>query len=557
MVETPARLAPAAPRAASRRSPRTTPAVWVAAVSLPFLVLAARIALHRGHVYTSGDFALLDLAAHRAAHWQQLLGPYDRFGWRHPGPVYLYLISFVARLVGAGHGTQSQAVTAALVNGLALAGLVLMVTRLAGRRAGAIAAAAGCATVVGIGATVMFNPWNPYVVVLPLALACVLAVAAGRGSLASLAALLVVATFVVQSDLATLPLVVLLVGGAGILLTRRRRAGSDAAGTGGSEPASPAAVGVTPTPRTVVGVLLAVTAMAWLPAIYQEVSGSPRNLSAIVSFFRHGHVHAGVVAGARASGLAQAAVIGVRPRMLPSTGAAGIGYLAASVLLSGAVVAIARRRGDRLAAELGVVWLAGTVVAVGAGAEIVGPTYAYLMSWAAAPALVGGVGAAVLLFGGTRPTVPFGARRLALPSVRLLALVAAGCLLARTILIPDIGHDSDRSVAAAWRVVAPRALAHPGQVVGLWFVTPEGWAVGAGVADELDGRGVGYAVLPRWSFQFDPPRRGRPAWWAAIAEAGVPTPQGYRVLAHIRGLSVAEGDTPPPGWPGPAQRQGL
>ena len=43
---------------------------------------------------------MLDLDVHKALRWHQLLGVYGRFGWRHPGPVYTYLISFVARAIG-------------------------------------------------------------------------------------------------------------------------------------------------------------------------------------------------------------------------------------------------------------------------------------------------------------------------------------------------------------------------------------------------------------------------------------------------------------------------
>src|SRR6516164_9762469 len=42
-------------------------------------------------VVTSEDIAVTELYTDLASHGRLLLGPYSRFGWHHPGPVYFYL----------------------------------------------------------------------------------------------------------------------------------------------------------------------------------------------------------------------------------------------------------------------------------------------------------------------------------------------------------------------------------------------------------------------------------------------------------------------------------
>src|SRR5687767_5787442 len=42
-------------------------------------------------VLLAGDGAALELGTLHAAAGTQLLGPYSRFGWNHPGPAFFYL----------------------------------------------------------------------------------------------------------------------------------------------------------------------------------------------------------------------------------------------------------------------------------------------------------------------------------------------------------------------------------------------------------------------------------------------------------------------------------
>src|SRR5205807_1160723 len=87
---------------------------------------AVRTIAGRGaHVALWGDNPLLELATQDALHGHQLLGPYSRFGWHHPGPAYFYWLALpVLLLEPAGAGIFLGATLLNLVSAGALIGLV-------------------------------------------------------------------------------------------------------------------------------------------------------------------------------------------------------------------------------------------------------------------------------------------------------------------------------------------------------------------------------------------------------------------------------------------------
>ena len=61
-----------------------------------------RLAAYGGRVDLADDLALIDLHTREALRWRQQVGPFDRFGWNHPGPSYFYLLTIPYRLLGSG-----------------------------------------------------------------------------------------------------------------------------------------------------------------------------------------------------------------------------------------------------------------------------------------------------------------------------------------------------------------------------------------------------------------------------------------------------------------------
>ncbi len=78
-----------------------------------------------------GDRALLALSADDAWRAPVLLGPYSRFYWHHPGPLYFYVLNVVGNLFGGQ--TVGVVLAAVRINVVAAAGILLLSLRRGGR----------------------------------------------------------------------------------------------------------------------------------------------------------------------------------------------------------------------------------------------------------------------------------------------------------------------------------------------------------------------------------------------------------------------------------------
>jgi len=519
-------------RALPARTPRWVAAGLAAAVLAPFALLAGRVAVTGRQVFLNGDLALIDVQAHRAAAWQLALGPYDRYGWHHPGPVFLYLVAAAQRVVGTSHGAQAEVCTAVMVNGLALASVVYVLARRLGTRPGLAALSASLVVAAGLGPAFLTSAWNPCVVLLPLFLCGVLAALSMLGSATAWCAALLVGTFAVQTDVGTVPFVVLVVGTAGVVVGWRLRRGR-------AVDTSPAAMAV----------LLAATAVCWAPVLSQQWRGPRGNLAAIARFLEDGGAHAGPVTGLSATGYGLAGPLHLLVPAAPSNPSL-LAWLRTQIVVQrwpgivASVLAVAalsgllwatRRRRDGSAA---VTWAAsaGFVAAVCAGAAVIGPAFRWLLAWA------GAVTALVLLAGAL---VVAGARLLdRRGAARALGVLVAAGALAATVAGATVGDGlgSDPAVAQAWARLSPVVARHPHPVVGLLLDTT-GMALAGGVEDQLAVAGVPFEVPARWENQYTSDSSARPTVRIAL---GAQTPPGYVRLATVRGVAVsyAEGSGP-------------
>jgi len=205
---------------------RRLPALAIVAACLlaagPLVVLAVR--LLAGPALTwAGDQALVELGVREAGALHRSLGVYSRFGWNHPGPVWLYLLAGPYRLLG-GDGRALGAAVAAL-HGLCAVLIVVCAARLqsASRQsAGAGRAFAAAVAVLvlqhAFGRSAFLSPWNPLAVVLPAVLFLLLAAGVLLRRRGWLVGAVAAATFLVQTHIGTVPLVAV-VGGL-VLLVR-------------------------------------------------------------------------------------------------------------------------------------------------------------------------------------------------------------------------------------------------------------------------------------------------------------------------------------------------
>ncbi|HUP75934.1 MAG TPA: hypothetical protein VM282_23070 [Acidimicrobiales bacterium] len=182
--------------------------LWLigAAVVLPALIAIVRVAGQRW--YPAGDWAMIELRTRDAGtRHTPLVGPYSRYGWNHPGPLLFWYYAIPYRL--SGGQSWSLLAAAALANAVAMAGMLTF----AWRRGQAVLTA-----IVGLGLAILgahlkvdflWDPWNPWITVLPFGLLILSAWAASIGDRWGLPVAVLTAAFLVQSHIGF----VLLAGG--------------------------------------------------------------------------------------------------------------------------------------------------------------------------------------------------------------------------------------------------------------------------------------------------------------------------------------------------------
>jgi hypothetical protein len=234
---------------------------------LPYLVRLIRTPAAR--FILEGDYSGLELATRFAFSGRTLLGPYSRFGFRHPGPAYFFFLAPTHALFG----DQSRGLYAgALVINMLAAFAIGFTMRLLTTRVHAVAAVLVTIAWIAAFGNVAPLPWNPLVVVLPLLAFLVLAslFAAGHASVAPFA--VVLGTFVGETHLSTIPTVVAVTLGTTVaFVVGRRRTRKPT------------------TRRDRRFLLFAVAAFALMvaPMIVEQVTAPEGNLTKVVHFFIH------------------------------------------------------------------------------------------------------------------------------------------------------------------------------------------------------------------------------------------------------------------------------
>jgi len=507
-------------------------ATAILVVAVPFLVACIELLAHRGPIYLIADPALVEVDVREALRWHQLLGPYDRYGWHHPGPALAYVLATIDRIVGAG--SVGDCVGIATINASAALATIVLVRRRAGDLPGLWTAALLALLCFRVGPPNLLAPWGPDVLALPAIFLGVLCANAARRSLVSLMGALVVATFLVQTQLATLPIALGMILVALVLAAIHSRAG---------KPASLSRNGT-----IAVGLLSLLLAVAWLPPVLEQiqrmghsarptvvsalhpllpqVDPSQGNFVAIWRFFTTAHVGHGVIS--------------VFSLLVPQP--------AVFVLLLAAIataVAFGRRSSAGFGTDLGIVAAVAGVATLLAITEIVGPIQWFDLTWDKAVAVLAGIAAGVSLLGRLQdhamaddphdaapavpaspsspatPTSPPGQARLwpaftgtvigagarlakgagtASVVVVFVAATTAGACFFFRISTFQVKYLSAPALGATWRDIGPQLQEK--KSVFLMPLNRFAYGVTAGLTDQLVARGVQVTVPARWAPQF-------------------------------------------------------
>lgn len=467
--------------------------VLVAALVVPFVVSVAR-ARSIGWL-PSGDDALIGLRAldvlggHLPLVGQpstsHLYGP--EAGTSHPGPIEFYWLALPVALLGPSAGMILGSAAVNLASVLTAAWVAL---RRGGPGVGAWSAVLLSAVLWSQGTALLSDPISSNAGAIPLLALAALAWAVVDGDVRLLPPFALVGSWVVQQHLAiSLPGAVLVVFGLGALGVAAWRDRDDEE---------------RPRRWPWVAGAAAIAAVVWAPVLWQQATGSPGNVSAVVTYARTSE---SATVGLRA-GLRQAVrAMGVPPLLTRSDlrgdqffrGPVAPWEVVAAVLSYAALVAVAVRERARcralslLATTALVLALAGVLngSAIPLSIEAYRPAFyrwTFVVAWLAWTAIGWAIGREVVA---RRALDPAGAamRRLA-PVAAVLALVPA----AATVLAAP-GWDDERRDEVGYALMREAGAAavdatEPGDRVTLVFRgRAANLSAGASLAMYLQARG--------------------------------------------------------------------
>ncbi len=331
-------------------------------------LVATLLSLLGTHWHPSSDDALIVLRIREVGgRHTPLTGVHSRFGWDHPGPALFWLLA-PFRWIAGNNGVLFGV---ACINGAAIVGALLVARRRAGLSFVIVLWVAILVLTRALGSTLLIDPWNPWIAVLPFLLYMLLAWSVADRDLVALPLLVAVGSFLVQTHVGYVPLV----AGAGataVALMFLRRA---------DEPRLARA-----DVRKWAGISAGVGVLVWLAPLIQQFTGSPGNLGEIIDYFRHPTEKTlGIAYG---FGLMGKELRPPGPWVTGNDeGALGFvftaGTIPALLLLAAALVlaALAWRRGRSSATRFACLVVATAWFGVLAGGRITGPPGPYLLRW--------------------------------------------------------------------------------------------------------------------------------------------------------------------------------
>lgn len=209
-----------------------------------------------------GDNALMRMWTDAVGSWHApLVGGDSRYGWNNLGPWVFYVMAVPYLLLG--RSALGLLIGAAAINIVSVVMIVRCVRSFLNDQIAALLCAGGLLFVLAAHGPRLIDPWNPYVAQLPFLLALVACWAVIAGNLRWLSWLIGAGSFSLQAHLSFLPPVVVLLA-IGIFVAFRNR------------------TTLTSTNRRWI---IAVTVLAWAPAIVDVVLLRGHNIWRVLRFF--------------------------------------------------------------------------------------------------------------------------------------------------------------------------------------------------------------------------------------------------------------------------------
>lgn len=439
-------------------------------VLLPALLVGVMLAVN-GRWYAAplvevGDEAAYGLQVERAKRFRELVGPYSRFDFNHPGPAASYYYAFTEPVLTPWPSPMGRHhVAQLLLNAAFLLMALHAIYVLSPRKTDALLLAAAFLFVLarsGLGADYLSKIWPPYLLIFPaLTLVTTMAgVSMGRVALALPAAL--ASIYMVHNHVSAVTVVapMWVLGVALALVARRGRPNR-----------------LTGLERASLWAAMTIVVVSLVPLIVDEWRYSPGNLSRLWAFFA-------TQPGASHGGGEAAQFVG---RFFARPFSPGLGHpariMAAVMLMAGIALA-----GDPIHRRLvALVWMGVMLLVLGA-TRIVGPLIDHVLLFAVAFAAM----AVFLVMVGLRLSRPL--------VVWPLVVVAAGMALGAGIVRDDVA--TPQPTEALFQAIDPQ----PGRTYALVWEEEgphhEQWSMAASLALMMTRRGLAVCTPPTWWVMF-------------------------------------------------------
>jgi hypothetical protein len=429
-----ARSDDADPESRGRADRRRLSNVAIALVALTPFAVGAYSIVERGFRAGAlfGDRALIALSAHDAWRAPVLLGPYSRFYWHHPGPLYFYVLNLWSSLFGGG--TLGLVLTATAINAAAAGGILVLAHRRGGRPLVVWASLLLTAYLVAIE-PIPFDIWNPSATLLPFLLVLLLAWSVACRDWWTAPWLALVASFAVQTHVGLVPGVAMAIGFAVFVSVWRQRRRE-----------APLRADERRSIRRSATASIAITIVVWLPPLIEQLTSREGNLTALARFFtRPGSPHTfseGITNTALQATLMLRSVFEAVSLRADAHQGLVLAVVLSAVAFAAAVTAA---RKARAADVLVLLILLAVELAVGiyAVTRIVGPIQFYLVQWISAVGFVLwlALGHAILEFARTRLSDAPWCRTLTRGA--LVVVLAALCVSTMRALPGDAGRMNE------------------------------------------------------------------------------------------------------------------
>ena len=493
-------------------------AAVVALVLLPLAVVLVAMAGASWHPASDLAVEVMRIGEVGGRH-TPLVGAHSRYGWDHPGPLLFWALAPFRWVLG----TKGVLAGVVVLNALAVVGALLIARRRGGLPLVVLVGSALLTLTWALGPSLLADPWNPWVAVLPFFTFVLLSWDLADGELRALPWLVGVGTFLVQTHLGYTPLVLGL-GVAAALLARGALRHGDAA----DRAVAPATVR-----RSLLAALVVATVL-WIPPVLQQLFGAEGNLTAILDFVRHpsepavGWRFAWGIFGTEL-GFPGAWLNG---RELDAFGVRTSSTVPALILLAAMATlgVVAWRRAAASAGRLATLVVIAAGLGVVSGARVTGAVGSYLVRWWWVIAAVVWLSISWSIWSMVSRTRARGA----LAVVAVAALIGLGGVMVGRAVMAHVPGERDSVAIGQLGDQIAGALGDDGAYVVDWTDARDWGAIGQGVFVDLERRGLAVHAASRFAPVFG-------SWRTA------PVHTGDGLIVIVGADDLARGFEAPPG----------